>query len=65
MSDKNTATRRKGFGCAYFLLPVLLLLFLLPIPARASQTKTVRVGHYENEVFQEGAREGRGDGERL
>ena len=59
MSDKKTTTRRIWFGSTYFLLPVaVMLLFLLPISVRASQAKAVRVGYYENEVFQEGAREG-------
>lgn len=34
-------------------------LFLRAVPVRAEmETKTVRVGYYENEVFEEGAREG-------
>ena len=36
-----------------------LVLFLsAPVPAHAEEVRTVRVGYYENEVFQEGAREG-------
>ena len=36
-----------------------LVLFLsAPVPAHAEEARTVRVGYYENEVFQEGAREG-------
>ena len=39
---------------------LLLGLCLLPLPARAEEPETdvVRVGYYENEVFQEGAAEG-------
>ncbi len=37
--------------CAVFAL-------LVPVFAHAGDTKTVRVGYYENEIFQEGARQG-------
>ena len=42
------------------LLIAVCLIFSLtpPIPALAEGTRTVRVGYYENEIFQEGAREG-------
>ncbi|MBE6123546.1 MAG: response regulator, partial [Erysipelotrichaceae bacterium] len=40
------------------LLIAVCLLFSLIAPAYAEDTKTVRVGYYENEIFQEGAREG-------
>ncbi|MBQ9062153.1 MAG: response regulator [Eubacterium sp.] len=41
------------------LIAVCLILSLAaPITARAEGTKTVRVGYYENEIFQEGAQEG-------
>ena len=38
-------------ACLFFTL-------IIPVPAHAEGTKTVRVGYYENEVFQEGAQEG-------
>ncbi len=38
---------------------VMLIVFLfVSVPAHAEGTKTVRVGYYENEIFQEGAQEG-------
>ena len=45
------------------MLPFLLMLVLAAVPGlssavHAGEEKTVRVGYYENEVFQEGAREG-------
>ena len=40
-----------------FTVAVLLSVMTLPVSVTA-ETKTVRVGYYENEVFQEGAREG-------
>ena len=40
-----------------FLFSIALPLLILPVPAHA-QSQTVRVGYYENEVFQEGAGEG-------
>ena len=43
-------------GCA--LLCALLLVGTGRAPALAEQSPVVRVGYYENEVFQEGAREG-------
>ena len=44
----------------YFLACAIMVMFaFLPAIAYAdTETKTVRVGYYENEVFQEGAREG-------
>ena len=44
----------------YFLVCAIMVMFaFLPAIAYANtETKTVRVGYYENEVFQEGAREG-------
>ena len=44
----------------YFLVCAIMVMFaFLPAIAYAdTETKTVRVGYYENEVFQEGAREG-------
>ncbi len=35
-----------------------LILLALPCASRGDETETVRVGYYENEVFQEGAQEG-------
>ena len=44
---------------SYFLALILTLAILVPaLPARAETTKTVRVGYYENEVFEEGASPG-------
>ena len=37
---------------------VTLLLLLPPTAVAGSEPRTVRVGYYENDVFQEGAREG-------
>ena len=36
----------------------LLFSLVAPVTAHAEDTKTVRVGYYENEIFQEGAQEG-------
>ncbi|MBR0352158.1 MAG: transporter substrate-binding domain-containing protein [Oscillospiraceae bacterium] len=43
-----------ALACAVLLISAVLL----PAAADASEVKTVRVGYYENEVFQEGAAEG-------
>ena len=40
------------------LFTAVCLLFSVAAPARAEDTKTVRVGYYETEIFQEGAQEG-------
>ena len=40
------------------LVMVALACLVHPVTAKAAATETVRVGYYENEVFQEGAREG-------
>ena len=45
-------------GVLRILLLVLVVLACVVRPATAAATETVRVGYYENEVFQEGAREG-------
>ncbi|MBQ9337576.1 MAG: response regulator [Lentisphaeria bacterium] len=37
---------------------LLAVFFVLPLAVPAAEQRTVRVGYYENEVFQEGAREG-------
>lgn len=42
----------------FMLLSVLVGIFFLTGHAYAAHSKVVRVGYYENEVFQEGAREG-------
>ena len=36
----------------------LAVVFVLPFAVLAGESDTVKVGYYENEVFQEGAREG-------
>ena len=40
------------------LIFALLLPALLPQQAKADRDEPVKIGYYENEVFQEGAREG-------
>ena len=55
MKQKAMTTRYM----ARLLLAVCLMFFLaVPVPAHAEGTGTVRVGYYENEIFQEGAQEG-------
>ena len=65
----NTSGRKGGIKMKQkvtkirFLMGVLIaacLIFSLavPVPSHAESTKTVRVGYYENEIFQEGAQEG-------
>ena len=46
-----------GFPTA-FLCVILTVVLVLPLAVFAGGRGTVRVGYYENEVFQEGAREG-------
>ncbi len=62
-SEMNNKAMRKSYpwhiGSPYFLLILLTFIStLFPASAHAQQAKTVRVGYYENEVFQERAREG-------
>ena len=46
-------------GCPkVFLCAFAAVLFALPLAAPAGERGTVKVGYYENELFQEGAREG-------
>ena len=46
-------------GCpAFFRFAFMSVVFILPLAVFAEARDTVRVGYYENEVFQEGAREG-------
>ena len=47
-------------GCITLMLCALVVVLSLLPPAALANTepKTVRVGYYENEIFQEGAREG-------
>ncbi len=42
----------------FFLMLIFTLQFLTPVAYAESDAETVRVGYYENEVFQEGAEEG-------
>ena len=49
--------RAASIFCVFPMILVLMLSFLFPVPVHAEEAKTVRVGYYENEVFQEGARE--------
>ena len=55
----NYSGRRYFLRIHAFILTMVLLLsaLTLSVPA-AAETKPIRVGYYENEVFQEGAREG-------
>lgn len=46
------------FFSAFLVLILLCCLLAQPVFARPVETKTVRVGYYENEVFEEGAEEG-------
>ena len=41
-----------------FMAAILAVVLVLPLVISAEERNTVRVGYYENEVFQEGAREG-------
>ncbi len=51
--------KRVRAGLTSVICAVFALLLLLPSPGPAEEgIKTVRVGYYENDVFQEGAREG-------
>ena len=46
-------------GRLLILVCALLLVFLfLPAAPAATEAESIRVGYYENEVFQEGAQEG-------
>ncbi|MBO5543510.1 MAG: transporter substrate-binding domain-containing protein, partial [Oscillospiraceae bacterium] len=57
----SSVSRRKGCRLLSFILLLLIVFSLFPaVPAFAQdgEATTVRVGYYENEVFQEGAREG-------
>ena len=47
-----------GFMTSLLITVYLLFSLTALIPAHAESTKTVRVGYYENEIFQEGAQEG-------
>ncbi len=44
--------------CLALLCVITLIVFIYPISAAAEENEPVRVGYYENEVFQEGAQEG-------
>ena len=44
--------------CALWVCILLFAGMLLPTSAAAGEAGTVRVGYYENEVFQEGAQPG-------
>ena len=59
MTDMTGILRRLWNGRrAVFLPAALFVLLLLPVNVFAEEPEKVRVGYYENEVFQEGAREG-------
>ena len=53
-----TADNQKKSLFFTFPLVLLLIFLMLPFCAHGEETRAVRVGYYENEVFQEGAREG-------
>ncbi|ETP72982.1 signal transduction histidine kinase [Lachnospiraceae bacterium JC7] len=57
MTNKNIYTRKI---CCEILFGLFFLFILCSVPAYGDEieSKTVRVGYYENEVFQEGAEEG-------
>ena len=54
--------RQKGIiaGCAILIILMMLIGIVFPTRAFAAgnNSKTVKVGYYENEVFQEGAGQG-------
>ena len=55
----NEHYRRPLLRLYFFVCAIMVMFAFLPAIAYAdTETKTVRVGYYENEVFQEGAREG-------
>ncbi len=45
-------------GTFVLILLLFLVISLLPTPAFAADSEPVRIGYYENEIFQEGASEG-------
>ena len=55
---KYHAVKHLHLHITAFSLVFLAFVFVLPIDVHARETDTVKVGYYENEVFQEGAREG-------
>jgi len=58
---KSCKETTRKFQCLHSLLVFLFLLVAMLVPAIAlagNNAKTVRVGYYENEVFQEGAKQG-------
>lgn len=50
--------KKASYLYCYWVLSFLLFSLFLPLPILANQPKTVRVGYYENDVFQEGAKKG-------
>ena len=44
--------RAASIFCVFPMILVLMLSFLFPVPVHAEEAKTVRVGYYENEVFE-------------
>ena len=52
--------KRSGHGIVCFFCMIIFMIVFMggPVYAGDDETKTVRVGYYENEVFQEGAEEG-------
>ena len=58
MMKANSVLRQKGFRMAIVSLVCFVMCTIMIIPALASETispKVVRIGYFENEVFQEGA----------
>ncbi len=49
---------KTGFRTLLLIAVCLVFSLTAPVPIYAEETKSVRVGYYENEIFQEGAREG-------
>jgi len=56
-ADAGPVKRLRGRPAA-FMSAILAIVLCLPLVLSAGERDTVRVGYYENEVFQEGAREG-------
>ena len=62
--EKKKQNQNKPYGILLFRLisficAIMIMIAILPAVVKAdTDSKTVRVGYYENEVFEEGAREG-------
>ena len=54
----SDAAAKHSHRCLKFLAFAVMAGFFLPLAVSAGEHDTIRVGYYENEVFQEGARSG-------